>query len=79
MKPAHQALYNLITMQMNEGYTFEKIRDLTISTYTDKSTKYRMKKVLNQIYEEHIKGTKKDIYTKNIDRILDLIGLNQQE
>ena len=77
MKPTHQALYNLITMQMNEGNTFEKIRDLSISTFTDKVAKSRMKKVLNQIYEEHIKGTKKDIYTKNIDRIFDLIGLNE--
>jgi len=79
MKPTDEVFYNLITMQMQEGNTFEKIRDLSISTLEDKVAKSRMKSVLNQIYQEHIKGSKKDISTKNINGVLDLIGLNQQE
>lgn len=76
MNPTDEVYCNLITMQMQMGNTFESIRDLAISTLDDKVAKSRMKTKLNSIYNDHIKGTKKDISTKNINGILTLIGLN---
>ena len=78
MTPMDEMLHNLIVMQMNVGMTFDKITDLALSSFTDKSKKYMCKKRLNKIYHEHIQGTKKDISTKNIDSIFTLIGLNNQ-
>ena len=75
MTPMEQLLHNLIVMQMKEGMSFDKIRDFALSNFTDKVAKSRKKNQLNKIYEEHIKGTKKDISTKNIASIFSILGI----
>ncbi len=79
MSPMDEMLHNLIVMQMEQGMTFDRIRDFVLSTFTEKSRKYMAKKKFNQIYDEQIRGTKKDISTKNIDSILNLIGVDNDK
>lgn len=76
MSPMEQLLHNLIVMQMEQGMSYDKIRDFALSNFTDKIAKSRKKSQLNKIYEEHIKGTKKDISTKNIASIFSILGIN---
>ncbi len=79
MTPLDEMLHNLIVMQMKQGMTFERIRDFALSTFTEKSRKSKAKGKFNEIYEEQIRGTKKDISTKNIDSILNLIGVDNDK
>lgn len=79
MSPLDEMLHNLIVMQMNQGMTFDRIRDFALSTFTEKTRKSKAKSKFNSIYEEHIRGTKKDISTKNIDSILNLIGVDNEK
>ena len=79
MSPLDEMLHNLIVMQMNGGMSFDKIRDFALSTFTEKTRKSKAKSKFNSIYEEHIRGTKKDISTKNIDSILNLIGVDNDK
>jgi hypothetical protein len=79
MSPLDEMLHNLIVMQMNGGMSFDKIRDFALSTFTEKTRKSKAKSKFNAIYEEHIRGTKKDISTKNIDSILNLIGVDNDK
>ena len=78
MQPMEMLLHNLIVMQMKQGMSFDKITDFALSTFTDKVAKSRKKTQLNQIYNEYIKGTKRDVSTKNIDSIFSLIGVNNK-
>jgi hypothetical protein len=64
---------------MNGGMSFDRIRDFALSTFTEKTRKSKAKSKFNSIYEEHIRGTKKDISTKNIDSILNLIGVDNDK
>ena len=79
MSPMDELLHNFIVMQMKGGETFDRITDVALSTFTDKSKRYMAKKKLNIIYNEQIKGSKKDISTKNIDSILNLIGVDNDK
>ena len=78
MTPMDELLHNFIVMQMKGGMTFDKITDIALSSFTDKSKKYMCKKRLKKIYNEQIQGSKKDISTKNIDSIFSIIGINNQ-
>ncbi len=79
MNPMDELLHNLIVMQMEQGATFERIRDFALSTFTDKVAKSRKKNQLNEIYKEYIQGTKKDVSTKNINSILNILGVNEDK
>lgn len=76
MQPMELLLHNFIVMQMKGGMSFDKIRDFALSNFTDKVAKSRKKTQLNKIYADYIQGTKKDISTKNIASIFDIIGIN---
>ena len=79
MTPLDEMLHNLIVMHMEQGMTYDRIRDFVLSTFTEKTRKSKAKSKFNQIYEEQIRGTKKDISTKNIDSILNLIGVDNDK
>tara|TARA_R110002020_G_C16175941_1_gene764406 strand:+ start:56 stop:1129 length:1074 start_codon:yes stop_codon:yes gene_type:complete len=78
MNPMDLLLHNLIVMQMKQGMSFDKITDFALSNFTDKVAKSRKKSHLKQIYNEHIQGTKKDISTKAIASIFNIIGINNE-
>jgi hypothetical protein len=60
---------------MEKGMSFEAVSFFALSSFSDKVAKSRKKSQLNKIYKEYIQGSKKDISTKNIQGVLELIGL----
>lgn len=59
MTPTEIGYFTLITLAMdNNSLTFERVLDMVLSNQNDKVAKSRMKKQLNDIYEQHIKGLK---------------------
>ena len=65
-----------ITMQMEGGKSYEVIINRVLDAMPNKFAKSRMKKRFDTLYLEHIKGSKKDISTKNIAEVFTSIGLD---
>lgn len=78
ISPMDEMLHNLITMQMDEGKSYLKIRDFALSTFENKVSKSRCKSKLDSIYKNYIQGSKEDISTREISDILTLIGLETE-
>jgi len=66
----------LITMQMEGGKSYEVVINRVLDAMPNKVAKSRMKKRFDTLYLEHIKGSKKDISTKNIAEVFTSIGLD---
>ena len=79
MSPSDIVNYNFIVSLMNYGQTFERVREIALDGITDKVAKSRKKSMLNKVYTDYIQGSKKDISTKNIDSILNLIGVDNDK
>jgi hypothetical protein len=75
MQPTDELLHNLLILAMEKGMSFEAVSFFALSSFSDRVAKARKKSQLNKIYREYIQGSKKDISTKNIQGVLELIGL----
>ena len=76
ISPMDRVIFNSITMHMEGAKSYEVILKRLLYGITCKVTKSRIKKKLDTLYLEHIKGSKKDISTKNIAEVFTSIGLD---
>ena len=78
MNDDEQLLHNLIVLNMQGGQTFERVKEIVFSNFSNTKDIEMCSQQLDRIYNEHIKGTEVDIKTKNLDGILNIIGLGSE-
>ena len=75
MTPAHKVLLNSIlgfTTELN--WSISRIESLLLNGIENKNTKYRQKKLINELYNDHIKDTNYDFKSTKIESFFDTIG-----
>jgi len=75
MTPAHKVLLNSIlgfTTELN--WSIARIESLLLNGIENKVTKSRQKKLINELYNDHIKDTNYDFKSTKIESFFDTIG-----
>lgn len=74
IKPNIMVMYKLIALSMQQGLSYNAIKDIATNGIDNKSTKSRKRKELDEIYFKYIKDTDTDKLTKDLDAFYDFIG-----
>lgn len=74
-KPNDIFILRLINMHMENGLSFEFIKNILLNDISDRHVKSRKKTDLDNLYSEFIKGTKEDKTTKEIQQFFDALGM----
>lgn len=74
IKPNIMVMYKLIALSMQQGLSYNAIKDVATNGIENKSTKSRKRKELDEIYLKYIKDTDTDKITKELDTFYDFIG-----
>lgn len=67
LKPMEKVLYGYINLSLDSGMSFERGKNLVLKTIDNKTERSRKRKQLDEIYNKHIKGSKNDLKSIEID------------
>jgi len=78
IKPVDMIIINTMLLSMQANMSFEVYRENVLTGINCKVSKSRKRKWLNDLYMEHLKGSKMDLDTKEIDQFYIDIGFEQK-
>ena len=77
LTPTDIMLHNYIVFLMDEGITYDDVKRIGIHGIKDKSTRSRKRKVIDRIYDNHIKGTDIDKDNAELTKFYEWLGYKQ--
>lgn len=74
LKPMESIIYGLLMIGLKSGNSFESCKTLTLNLIDNKTERNRKRKLLDEIYTNHIEGSKEDKESKIKDQFWTFLG-----
>ena len=69
-----QIIYGYIHITLNQGMSFERSKNWVLKDIENKTERSRKRKMLDELYEKYIKGSKNDLKAKESDKFWSFIN-----
>lgn len=74
IKPMEQIIYGYINLTLNQGMSYERGKNLVLKSIENKTERSRKRKMLDELYQKYIKGSKNDLKSKENDKFWTFIN-----
>ena len=74
IKPMEQIIYGYINLTLNQGMSFERSKNWVLKDIENKTERSRKRKMLDELYQKYIKGSKNDLKAKESDKFWSFIN-----